>query len=171
MKEWTLFRMNDFLGNAGIIGLLKLLNKIDSKAENYKIEDMQVEVRTKLLLETDLTGAYFDTLIDEYEEECIYNRILKKIILLIQEENKQDKNYQKELKALKKDLESNRYKTGYETIKDKLDTSNDLYEELKRLLVLKESDEITECLLQINTLLNHKIIKETFYMKDIVPYL
>ena len=171
MKEWTLFRMNDFLGNAGIIGLLKLLNKIDSKAENYKIEDMQVEVRTKLLLETDLTGAYFDTLIDEYEEECIYNRILKKIILLIQEENKQDKNYQKELKALKKDLESNRYKTGYETIKDKLDTSNDLYEELKRLLVLKESDEITECLLQINTLLNHKIIKETFYMKDIAYFI
>lgn len=171
MKEWTSFRMNDFLGNAGIIGLVKLLKTIDSEAENYHIEETSVEVRTNLLIESDLTNAYFTALINEYKEECPYNRILNKIKFLIERTDKQEKEFLKDLKILKKDLESNRYKTGYETIKNKLNMSDNLYEEVKQLVLLKETNEITECLNRINTILNHSVVKETFFMKDIAYFI
>lgn len=171
MNEFTTFRMNDFLGNAGIIGLLKILNQIDPWEEHYKINDYALEVETKFLLESDLTQAYFDTLINEYGEQCPYSKTLKKVQSLIKEANKNDKEFLKELKALKKDLESNRYKTGYEYAKEQTNISNDLYDLLKRLVSLNVDDEITKCLKEIDEILNISIIKETFFMKDIAYFI
>lgn len=171
MNDYVVFRMNDFLGNAGIVGLSKLLKTLDSEGEHYKINQDSIEVETKFLLETDLTQAYFDTLIEEYKEECPYNRILKRSKILIQEPNKEIKGFQKQIKSFKKDLESNRYKTGYESIQQKNDNSINLYEELKRLLTIKEPEKITECLINIDNLLNQDLIKETFFMKDIAYFI
>ncbi len=170
MKEWTTFRLNDFLGNAGIIGLLKLLHKIDPWEEHYKIGDTYLEVETKFLLETDLTQAYFDTLIEEYQEECPYHRILNQSKFLISEPDKESKDFLKQLKAFKKDLESNRYKTGYESIKENIELPFNLYEEMARLLTLTKAEEIEQSLTQIDQILNYGLVKETFFMKDIAYF-
>ncbi len=170
MNDYIVFRMNDFLGNAGIVGLSKLLKILDPDEEQHHISDACLEIQKNFLLESDLTQAYFDTLINVYQNECPYNRILEQIKFMIEDPNKQEKEFTKKLKTLKKDLESNRYKTGYETIKDRV-TDVDLYEELKKIILLKNNEEITESLKQIEELLNRNIIKETFFMKDIAYFI
>lgn len=171
MENYVEFRMNDFLGNAGIVGLVKLLKIIDPNGENYRINETCIEVKKQFLLETNLTQAYFDTLIDVYQEDCPYNKILKQVEALIELPNKQEKEFSKKLKSFKKDLESNRYKTGYEVVKEKIDNTANLYEELKNLLSLKNDDDIIASLKKIQTLLNHNVIKETFFMKDIAYFI
>lgn len=170
MNDYVVFRMNDFLGNAGIVGLAKLLETLDSEKEYYRINDTCLEVQKSFLLEADLTQAYFDTLIEVYQAQCPYKRILEQITFLVEDPNKQEKEFSKKLKVLKKDLESNRYKTGYETIKDSV-SNIDLYEELKRLVSLNNSEAITESLKQIRDLLNQNLTKETFFMKDIAYFI
>lgn len=171
MENYVEFRMNDFLGNAGIVGLVKLLKTIDPNGENYRINETCIEVQKQFLLETNLTQAYFDTLIDVYQEDCPYNKILKQVETLIELPNKQEKEFAKKLKSLKKDLESNRYKTGYEVVKEKTDNTTNLYEELKNLISLKNDDDIIASLKKIKALLNHNAIKETFFMKDIAYFI
>lgn len=170
MNEMIEFRINDYLGNAGIVGFIKLLEKIDPNRENYEITDTSLKVKTSFLIDTDLTSLYFKVLIDVYHEDCPYTRILNQIDSFIETPDKQEKDFIKKLKSFKKDLESNRYKTGYETIKDKIDISINLYEELKKVVLLKKDDEITNSLIKIKELLNHVVIKETFFMKDIAYF-
>ena len=63
------FNLQDFCINAGIVGLIKMLEEQEDDTV-YEIERSTLKVDKDFLLNTDLTNLYFKTLINKYQNRC-----------------------------------------------------------------------------------------------------
>lgn len=160
------FELQDFFINAGIVGLYNMLCLQDPKETYIKIESNQLYVDKDWLLSLDLAELYFKTLIKRYAKICPLTRILKNLEIL--KNSDQDiKLIKEQTKKIESALTSNRYKSGYEIVKNNF--SSNLYEDLK---TFKNStiDNLAENTNRIIKYFENENLKEMFYIKDIIYF-
>ena len=159
------FNLQDFCINAGIVGLIKMLEEQEDDTV-YEIERSTLKVDKDFLLNTDLTNLYFKTLINKYQNICQLIRIEEKLknICVKELEQKEVKVIIKEIEA---SLSSNRYKKGYEIVKEKL--SFNFYEDLKELKSENTGSYQEKAEKVLNDLKNNEL-REIFLIKDLAYY-
>lgn len=168
--EYITFEIDDFFTNAGLIGLAKILEKIDKEKKHYRILEQHIEVEKNFLLKTDLTDAFFETLICEYRDELSFTVILNRIIQVIDVCKKiefDSKSLKEDLKFIKDRLSASSYKTAYEIITKQVEDENKIFDLLKNITNLKEKEALEDSLTKIYTYLQIPEVNKTFYMKNI----
>lgn len=167
--------IGDFLKNAGIVGLKYLLDDLYAEEEvDYGItnDGQAIWMSREFVKNTNWTKLYFERFIERYEVLLSYQKVLNKInniLEKINEERGKSIDYKDDLKFINQKLLSNSYQTGFETIKQKIESA-EIYEQLKTDK-LKENMEIEKLhirLLELKKFLEQPLCKETFSMKDII---
>lgn len=173
--------MNDFMKNAGIVGLYCLL-KTDENRENgaqldsdygYNSEHGNfLWIRRSFAMQADWTGMYFTALVENLSDMTTYARIMEKlkknIHLLKEEKELNGKEFKEDVKFINEKLLSNSYKTGFENIKTEI-KNPEIYERLKKNK-LSDKEERRALLLRLEDLkvfLEQPLCKETFVMKSL----
>lgn len=161
--EEVIFRPQEFTINAGLVGLINMLEYHDKSC--FDIENkFFLKVSKQTLLNINFSDLYFKVLIQKYENIC---PLTKMIFQLKTIENKEFNEASKELKAIIKNLNSNRYIAGFNTIKDKVNFN--FFDELKKLKNITK-ENYKENINTILEYLNNKEIKEIFLIKDIIYF-
>jgi CRISPR-associated protein Cst1 len=179
-KDWTIFRTNDFIQNAGIIGLIRLLeHQGASRGQDYCIDGTDLSVSTDYLLRgdlpkayVDLSKAYMDAFIDKYYQETHHAIALQKIAqlrnLLAEADGSDGKEKQKDLITYLHDkLSSASYQSGYAILEEK-NIQTDIVAILKKLKKEKDKAEILRLLSELEEELNKPLVKETLAFKSII---
>ena len=142
MEESIKIELGDWNYNAGIIGLINILN---DETEECKIEKNYIEFSEQML--DDFEEKYFDYLFEKYEKNTVYGNIVKKIDLISSYLNMKEMTT-KELDVLndtidyvKSKLKRKSYMAAYPFIK-----GIDILEEAKKLntVKLKKKESILE---------------------------
>lgn len=163
--EYIEFNLQDFCINAGIVGLVKMLDFNGDKSV-YREDNSVLKVSKDFLLNADLANLYFKTLINEYQSVCPLTKTITRLEAL--EENMLDQKELKEkIKEIETALNSNRYKSGIEIVKQKLPFN--FYEDLKKLknsTVENYKDNVNLVLKD----LENDDLKEIFFIKDLAYF-
>lgn len=170
MKDIITFEIDDFFTNAGIVGLTKILEQIDAKKEHYQIFEQKLEVEKDFLLQTDLTHAFFKTMIHEYQEDNGFTSILKQISLILEKMKQKDsriEDVKDNLKWIKERLNANSYQSAYQIIIQTIPDDINFYDLVKSLTSIKEKQELEKVLNNIYTYLMVPEVNEIFYMKNL----
>ena len=142
MEESIKIELGDWNYNAGIIGLINILN---DETEECKIEKNYIEFSEQML--DDFEEKYFGYLFEKYEKNTVYGNIVKKIDLISSYLNMKEMTT-KELDVLndtidyvKSKLKRKSYMAAYPFIK-----GIDILEEVKKLntVKLKKKETILE---------------------------
>lgn len=79
-NEYVSLEMNGFVMNAGILGFIRFLEKLEAKKnEDFYIEEDRLLVRKEFLLSKDLTKGYIDTVMGLFYDDSHHALILKRI--------------------------------------------------------------------------------------------
>jgi CRISPR-associated protein Cst1 len=173
LKDWTLFRTNDFIQNAGIVGLIGLLEHQGAiEGVHYSISGSELWVATDYLLSLDLAKAYMDAFIDKYYDETHHAIALKKIVqlryLLENQEEKDVKEKQKDIiDYLHDKLSSASYQSGYAILEEK-NIETHIVAVVKKLKKEKDNQKILQLLDELEAGLNKPLVKETLAFKSII---
>ena len=167
--------VGDFLKNAGIVGLKYLLDESELQENiHYGItDDLQaIWIEDEFAATADWTDMYFKAFVKCYGSDTVYRVALDKIDAILeksgQDDWKQD-TCKDDLKFINDKLLSNSYKSGFETIKDKIE--NPQVYELLKVSKIKESmerQELCERLKELKEFLEQPLCEETFSMKSII---
>ena len=168
--------MNDFMKNAGIVGLECLLKTNEARfGSDYGYDSGNANslwIRRSFALNADWTSMYFTAMVKNLSDMTTYARVsekLKKNIELLREEKElNNKDLKDDLKFINDKLLSNSYKNGFENIKDKINKP-EIYEKLKKNKVSeKEEKEVfLQRLEELKDFLEQDLCKETFVMKSL----
>ncbi|WP_432718897.1 Cas8a1 family CRISPR/Cas system-associated protein [Pectinatus frisingensis] len=179
MQEHISVYTSDFIYNAGIIGLIRLLETAGTKENaDYETDNNELMVSKNFLINTDLAQAYINAHIAKFAQGSAYTRLLEDDIEKINMFT--DKYAKEETKELKKKLDDSYTKllgpsgltrASYITACDILKSKNigiDLKSECKNIKDIKDYQEKYQELLKLKVKLQNDICKETFLMKDIM---
>lgn len=174
-NEYISIVTNDFLKNAGIVGMVNLLKQSSAKeSEDYFIHDNVLEVRREFLLKSDLTQMYFDTFVTRFYNTTNVYQINERIEQLLNYENneldeKVTKNVQEGLGFISDKLSAASYKTGINSIKEQIHNLS-IYERVtKKDFKKQEINEYTfNQLRELKEFLKEPIVYETLCMKSII---
>ena len=125
-NEYISIVTNDFLKNAGIVGMVCLLEQSSAmEGHDYFIHDNVLEVRREFLLKADLTQMYFDSFITRFYNTTNVYQLNERIEQLLNYENselneKSIKNIQEGLGFISDKLSAASYKTGINSIKEQI---------------------------------------------------
>lgn len=167
--------IGDFRKNAGIVGLWYVLQHAKARKDvDYGITEdhYSLWVSKQFLLEQDLTVLCFDTYITRLGKTTTYQRILDTIDSLLEflekEETKLGKEEKEKIKFINEKLLSNSYKSGFDTIKNKIEQP-EIYEQLMKdkLKDKMERQELVERLQQLKQFLKQEDCKTVFTMKSL----
>ena len=160
--EQVEFNTQDFCINAGIVGLFTMIENNDDKRV-CEIKESTLKIDKEYMLNTDFAELYFNALINKYKNNCPLTKTIAKLESLLEKDLEQ-KELKEELKIVDTALNSNRYKSGYEIVKNKLpfDWNNDL-QKLKKSTIDNYKDNIK---IILNDLENNDL-KEIFLIKDV----
>lgn len=160
------FELQDFCINAGIVGLYEILIFADSKEQHYKKDNYKLYVEKDWLISLDLSDLYFKSLIKKYQKICPLTRIIKNLEIF--KNTEQDiKSIKAATKKIEESLASNRYKSGYELIKNELEFN--LYDDLKKLKASTMENYEKNAKIVLKDLENEKL-KNMFLIKDIIYF-
>ena len=170
MKEEVAFELGSFYANAGILGLIRMLEYDHKKSEGkYRLVGPVLYVDKEYLLDTDLTELFMQTLISLEQETGKFPRIydgLKNIYELLQERTL-EKEEQCELTKSLKELEANSYQGAYKMLQDKRKYSVDLYELIKELKSEEKLEKMQTLLGQIIDILEDDEISKYLFFRQI----
>lgn len=167
--------IGDFLKNAGLVGLMYLLEESDAvEDEDYGIADNKqgLWLKRDFVIQADWTDMYFKAFVKKYGSSSVYQSVLDKIeeILEQAEHGEWEKvNGKENLKFINDKLLSNSYRSGFENIKGFVDYSEEY--ELLKTSKLKENmgkEELCQRLQKLRQFLIQPCCKETFSMKSII---
>ena len=160
--EQVEFNTQDFCINAGIVGLFTMIENNDDKRV-CEIKESTLKIDKEYMLNTDFAELYFNALINKYKNNSPLTKTIIKLESLLEKDLDQ-KELKEELKVIETALNSNRYKSGYEIVKNKLpfDWNNDL-QNLKKSTTDNYKDNIK---IILNDLENNDL-KEIFLIKDV----
>lgn len=174
-KDRIQISIGDFRKNAGIVGLWYVLQHAKARKDvDYGITEdhYSLWVSKQFLLEQDLTALCFDAYVTRLGKTTTYQRILDMIDSLLEflekEEAKLGKEEKEKLKFINEKLLSNSYKSGFDTIKNKIERP-EIYEQLikDKLKDKMERKEIVERLQQLKQFLQQEDCKTVFTMKSL----
>lgn len=169
--------LNDFIKNAGVVGLVFALKNNDAiENEDYIFDNDSLLVKKEYLLNADLTEMYFNALISKYGgftsiQTCKDNiKILK--LYYSGEIDLKEKKINEMLKYIIEKLSSNSIKSAFDTIKDKIDNSF-VYEQIIKLTITKISKEYNKedmlrLLNDLEVFLNQNLVNQYFISKNII---
>lgn len=160
--EYIEFNLQDFCINAGIVGLIKMLDFNGDKSV-YEKDKSTLKVNKDFLLNTDLADLYFKALINNYENVCPLTKTIKRLEILIEKEQT-DKDLKNEIKEIDKALISNRYKSGYAIQRQNIPF--DFYEDVKKLKESTIENYKENAKIVLNDLEDQNL-KEIFLIKDL----
>lgn len=166
----------DFLKNAGIVGMMYMLDLSDAqRGKDYDIEEngQSLWLRKEFAIGADWTDMYFKAFVEYLGPFTVYQTILEKIQSSLDKIRSNAWNVQKtekdDLKFINEKLLSNSYQAGFLNIRDSIQNP-EVYEKLKKE---KLSDKMSPEELRIRleallVFLQQPLCKETFSMKSIV---
>lgn len=167
--------MGDFLKNAGIVGLFYAVEKTGYiRDKDYGItEDKQAMwIDRRIALEADWTDIYFKAFINAFGLDTAYQSVIDKIDSLVSVDSQKEwgsKEYKDDLKYIEDKLLASSYKSGYESIKNRIDNP-EIYEKLNvfKLKNFAEKKELLDYLRELKQFLLQPLCRETFCMKSII---
>lgn len=171
--------INDFRKNSGIVGLIYFLEKANfkSKEEYGYLEDKSgIWIDKEKFLNINFSDVYVKSFVDKFEENENVNSyfvLMKKIKYLIEQldrnEYKLSTNDKDVIKYINDKLFSNSYKSGFNTIKNKLENTS-IYDELEKnkLKPSVDIDELKQKLKELEKFLIQEDCKEIFSMKSLI---
>jgi len=175
-KKYVCFMTNDFLQNAGIVGIINLLDFLKAKKDkDYIIKETKLYIRKEYLSNIDLAQAYIDAFIDKYYNETHYAKVMKSIEILedltrsddFLNIKEQKTKVDKEFAFIKKMLSLPSYISGYAILKEagKSWDIPGLLETIKN-----EPDYVQKMnrVAELKTILKQKEVKETLALKSII---
>ncbi len=176
----------DFLKNAGISGMEYML-KMSGARENidYGIKEQGTVLEdiaeyeyglwldVDYAMQADWTGLFFGACVEYYESSTVYRGVLDRIEAILHKiiagEWKADSNDRDNLKYINDKLLSNSYKSGFDNIRDRVDSAETyIILQKNKLNSRMEEGELKERLEELRTFLNQPICRETFVMKSVV---
>lgn len=171
----------DWLKNAAIVGLIKVLRKNSQELENIRVENDYIEFDSSLL--DGFEEAYFKVLIEENENSLSVNQLIRydSILKNMNIDEFKEKNLEKLNKIIedfksKSKLNSNSYKNAYLLLDDS-DLVISLEKKLKKIKLSKKdniNDFYSEIEEQINILreiieyLDRKDVKRIIAAKNVM---
>lgn len=174
-NEYISIVTNDFLKNAGIVGMVCLLEQSSAmEGQDYFIHDNVLEVRREFLLKADLTQMYFDTFVTRFYNTTNVYQINERIEQLLNYENselneKSIKNIQEGLGFISDKLSAASYKTGINSIKEQIQNLSIYERATKKDFKKQEINEYTFMQLrELKEFLKEPAIYETLCMKSII---
>lgn len=167
--------VGDFLKNAGIVGLKYLLDESEAEEDiDYGITDdsQAIWLEREFVANADWTDMYFRAFVKCYGSDTAYRAVLDKIDIILEKSEQEDwkqSDCKDDLKFINDKLLSNSYKSGFETIKDKI-ANPQVYELLKsnKLKESMEKEELCKRLKELKSFLEQPLCEETFSMKSII---
>lgn len=158
-------RLNDFLFNSGILGLYRILTNVN-KDNLLQVKGNSLVIKKKILY--NFENYYITTMLDTYEKDTKWYSIIQKkeFIKNIDVQNKVgEKQIDCNYTFIKKHMESNSYKAGYDILKKKGTTENP-YNYIDLIKQTKDYNKQKELLLKIIDHIEEN--KEIYCMKDII---
>lgn len=167
--------LGDFLKNAGIVGLWYLLENSAAEEEvDYGISDDSQGLWLKLdfVASADWTDLYFQAFVKYYGPISTYQAVLDKIDILLknlQSSEWDHRKWKEDLKFINDKLLSNSYKSGFKSIRERVDkpevytilNASKLKDTMKHAELQKRLQELKDFLIQ-------PLCRETFSMKSII---
>lgn len=149
ISEFIQFSLADFYQNAGVVGLIRLLEFIDArKGQDYWLKEDCVLVKKEYLRSRDLAKDYIDVFNATYERGSSYGRVLRQLDHLIHllEQEDDSKGRQKEINDGFKDIErvltSASFKSGYVILENE-GIHYEVIEQIKQQKKEKTADGLT----------------------------
>lgn len=176
IENYVCFKTNDFLQNAGIVGLINLLKFLEAEEdEDYSIKNSKLYVNKEYLLKIDLAQAYIGAFIDKYYEETHHASVIKSIELLeyltltddFVNIKEQKAKVDKEFAFIKNTLSLASYKSGY----DILNEQGKNWDILGLVETIKNEPNYMQkmnSVTKLKTILSQKETKETLAFKSII---
>ena len=168
--------IGDFRKNAGIVGMLYLLNEAGAKegidyGESEDQNSLWIDIN--FALKQDWTDLYFRTFVKRLGYTSAYQRVMDKINSLLgklkSDAWKMEKTEKEDLKFINDKLLSNSYQSGFQNMKERIENP-DVYERLKKEKLKDKmgQEELIERLEELQSFLNQDLCKETFVMKSLI---
>lgn len=156
-------RINDFMYNAGVLGFYRILEHVD-KEHLVSIEGNAMNIKKEVI--NNFTNDYINTMIYNFKKETKWHNITSKkswIKSLELNDELKDKieNFYKDVKNA---MWSASYKSGYESIKDRVE-----FNPYKELESIKKDTALLEIKESIIRIIEHlEEYREVYCMKDII---
>ncbi len=166
--------LGDFLKNAGIVGLNYILEDVicaeKEKDYGYTSDRQAIWLSRDFALDCDWTDIYFKAFTKYYRDYSVYQAVIDEInsiLAVIDNDNFKLKDTKDKLKFINDKLLSNSYKSGFASVKDKLDVTQP-YEDLQaqKLKDTMDVQEVKRKLEELLHFLRQPICEETFVMKS-----
>ncbi len=164
----------DFIKNAGIVGMVTLLELNDAKdGTDYIIKNNQLSIKKSYFKSLDLTDLYFKSMVKRYKDDTIVPKIIQTINYVIQMISNEDnssfeKNIKESLTFISEKLSAASYKTGIESIKNELNNVEIYYDVIDKSFKKSAIDDrLKELLIQLKSFLEIDIVFETLCFKSI----
>ena len=166
--------LGDFLKNAGIVGLNYILEDVicaeKDKDYGYTSDRQAIWLSRDFALDCDWTDIYFKAFTKYYRDYSVYQAVIDEInsiLAVIDNDNFKLKDTKDKLKFINDKLLSNSYKSGFASVKDKLDVTQP-YEDLQaqKLKDTMDVQEVKRKLEELLHFLRQPICEETFVMKS-----
>ncbi len=171
--EYISILTNDFLKNAGIVGMLTLLedDRTAVNGQHYIISNNELLIEKEYLLNADLTQLYFNSMIKRFYKNTIIYSINCKIDNLLN--NIDNINLENDIKNditfISDKLAAASFKTGIDTIKDKIDNVQIYYDVTNKIFKNQLiSNELYVQLRELKEFLYQPLVKETLCFKNII---
>lgn len=165
----------DFLKNAGIVGLVHLLEIANAKENDVyglSADGQNLWIAREFAKHADWTDMYFKAFVEQYGQTTAYQAVLDKIEIILERAEREDfkrADYKEDLKFINDKLLSNSYRSGFENIKEAVEDAK-AYELLRtsKLKENMETEELCARLWQLREFLEQPLCEETFSMKSII---
>lgn len=165
----------EFLKNAGIVGFVYMLQESEAvEGEDYLIVDNKLQVKKEYLKNMHLTDLYFKCMVDRYRDETIVKKIMDELEYILGQFSIDDiigneKVIQEKLAFISDKLSAASFKTGIESIKDKIEDLQIYYDVTAKSFKKSKIDNLLyQQLLRLKSFLDNDIVFETLCFKNII---
>ena len=160
-------QLNDALYNAGLLGLVRVMERMRIPLENERGTSLTVD--DSIFEDGKFTEAYFDELCDRYQSQTKYAKLMQELSRYTGKNpeipDKTDKDYRTWVTSVKTKLESDSYKAAYEIVAKQETDAFDFRPLIQKWKSYKEPAQQISCVPELYEKL--KQYGKTFVLKDI----
>ncbi len=160
-------QLNDALYNAGLLGLVRVMERMKIPLENERGTSLTVD--DSIFEDGKFTEAYFDELCARYQSQTKYAKLMQELSHYTGKNpeipDKTDKDYRAWVTSVKTKLESDSYKAAYEIVAKQETEAFDFRPLIQKWKSYKEPAQQISCVPELYEKL--KQYGKTFVLKDI----
>ncbi len=161
-------QLNDALYNAGLLGLVRVMERMGIPLENERGTSLTVD--DSIFEDGKFTEAYLDELCDRYQSQTKYAKLMQELSRYTGKNSeipdKTDKDYKAWVTSVKTKLESDSYKAAYEIVAKQEADAFDFRPLIQKWKSSREPAQQIACVPELYEKLTQ--YGKTFMLKDIV---